>query len=305
MYMALPDFNSYKYILFVDASGDDGYKFGENRNDGSSFSFVVSCFVTEPKDLEYNKNILLEMKQALFIKPEQEIKSTALKRHKNADAAYKVFSKLKGFAYSLVADKKLIKEAKPDEANKYREITILAQNDLSGITHVFPMVSLFDAGLVTIQDNILIVIDNMKKREMESIRSILSDSIHNYDLIFRDSKDKDFTLIQIADILAGTVRDYYETSLPISSHNRYCGFCTRAAINMNSNRPYAKCKDKKFRKNYLPYISNKNFNIVISIHLYINPANLFGDHFVILPVEQMFLFTYIQCLIARQPIRVH
>lgn len=111
--MALPDFNNYKYILFVDASGDDGYKFGEKRNDGSSFSFVVSCFVTEPKNLEYNKNILLEMKQSLFIKPEQEIKSTALKRHKNADAAYEVFSKLKGFAYSLVADKNLLKKQDP------------------------------------------------------------------------------------------------------------------------------------------------------------------------------------------------
>lgn len=303
--MALPDFNSYKYIMFVDASGDDGYKFGKNRSDGSSFSFVVSCFVTEPKYLEYNNNILAEMKKTLFIKPEHEIKSTALKRHKNADAAYDVFSKLKGFAYSLVADKKLIKEVKPDGTNEYREITLIAQNDLSGITHVFPVVSLFDSELVTMQDKILIVIDNMKKREMESIKSILSDFDHNnYDLIFRDSKDKDFALIQIADILAGTIRDYYEESLPISSHNRYCGFCTRAAKNKNSNKIFAKCKDKKFRKNYLPYISNKKFNIVISIHLYTNPTSLFGEHFVILPVEQMLLFTYIQCLIAHQPIRV-
>lgn len=167
------------------------------------------------------------------------------------------------------------------------------------------MLSLFDSELVTMQDNILVVIDNMKKREMESIRSILSDfDCNNFDLIFRDSKDKDFTLIQIADILAGTIRDYYETSLPISSHNRYCGFCTKAANKMNSNKPFTKCKDKKFKKNYLPYISNKKFNIVISIHLYINCHNLFGDRFVILPVEQMFLFTYIQCLIARNPIRV-
>ncbi len=34
--MALPDFKKYKYIMFVDASGDDGYKFKNTSSDGSS-----------------------------------------------------------------------------------------------------------------------------------------------------------------------------------------------------------------------------------------------------------------------------
>lgn len=131
------------------------------------------------------------------------------------------------------------------------------------------MLSLFDSELVTMQDNILVVIDNMKKREMESIRSILSDfDCNNFDLIFRDSKDKDFTLIQIADILAGTIRDYYETSLPISSHNRYCGFCTKTANKMNSNRPFAKCKDKKFKKFIFPILVTKNSTLLF-LYIYI------------------------------------
>jgi len=46
-----------------------------------------------------------------------------------------------------------------------------------------------------------------------------------YDLIFRDSKDKNFPLIQIADIFAGTIRTYNENCLPLKAHNQYCKIC--------------------------------------------------------------------------------
>lgn len=301
--MALPDFNSYKYIVFVDASGDDGYKFGKNRNDGSSLSFVVSCFVTDPKDLEYNKSILLEMKHTLFIKPEQEIKSTALKRHRNAEAAYEILSRLRGFAYSLIADKRLIKDAQPDNNKEFGELTIIAQHFLSGITHLFPLYNLSE--IVQNQERILIVIDNMKKREMDSIRAFLYlEPPFLYDLSFRDSKDKDFSLIQIADIMAGTIRNYYENCLPVSAHNRFCGLCFMAAIKKKSNRIYAKCKDKKYHKQYLPYLKDKYFETVINLHRTHDGSQMTGDHFIILPVEQMVMFTYIECLILKRPIPV-
>ena len=45
------------------------------------------------------------------------------------------------------------------------------------------------------------------------------------DLIFRDSKDKNFPLIQIADIFAGTIRTYNENCLPLKAHNKYCKIC--------------------------------------------------------------------------------
>lgn len=298
--MAIPNFNNYKYIMFVDASGDDGYKFKATSSDGSSYSFVVSCFVTEPQNLEYNNQILMEMKRSLFIKPEQEIKSTALKRHRNANAAYTVMSKLKGFSYSLIADKKLIDKAVPSPENKFRELTLVAQQDLSGVTHVFPYLSLRTSSLITDNDKILIVIDNMKKREMDSIKSILSTSnLDNYDLIFRDSKDKNFSLIQIADIMAGTIRTYYESCLPLSTHNYYCFNCFSLVIRKRINNLITKCKDKKSHKLYAKYISDFKFNTVIKFHQHENTSIELGEHLIMLPVEQLTYFYYIKCLIFK------
>lgn len=298
--MALPDFNSYKYIMYVDASGDDGYTFKETSCDGSSFSFVVSCFVTTPQDLEYNKQILNEMKRSLFIKPEQEIKSTALKRHRNALSAYCIMTKLKGFAYSLIADKKLIRNTVFDPHNEFQELSILAQQDLSGVTHLFPYASLNSSKLITDDDNILIVVDNMKKREMDSIKSILATQhTGKYDLIFRDSKDKDFTLIQIADIMAGTIRTYYESCLPLSDHNYYCNQCFSAVKKGRTGSMIAKCTVKRNHKLFAQYISDPKFNTVVKFHQHQNTNIELGEHFVILPVEQMIFFSYIKCLIFK------
>ncbi|MFG6334825.1 MAG: DUF3800 domain-containing protein [Lachnospiraceae bacterium] len=298
--MTMPNFNSYKYIMFVDASGDDGYKFKKTSSEGSSYSFVVSCFVTEPQNLEYNNQILMEMKHSLFIKPEQEIKSTALKRHRNADAAYTVMSRLKGFAYSLIADKKLISEVTPSPESEFRELSLIAQRDISGITHTFPYLSLCSSRLVTENDKILIVIDNMKKREMDSIKSILStDNFNKYDLIFRDSKDKDFSLIQIADIMAGTIRTYYESCLPLSAHNYYCVSCFSSAKRGRRNNLLAKCTDKKSHKLYTKYISDYKFNTVIKFHQHEDTRIELAEHLIILPVEQLIYFTYIKCLIFK------
>ncbi len=296
--MAIPNFNNYKYIMFVNASGDDGYKFKATSSDGSSYSFVVSCFVTEPQNLEYNNQILMEMKRSLFIKPEQEIKSTALKRHRNANAAYTVMSKLKGFSYSLIADKKLIDKATPSPENEFRELTLVAQQDLSGVTHIFPYLSLCSSGLITDNDEILIVIDNMKKREMDSIKSILSTKdVNNYDLIFRDSKDKNFSLIQIADIMAGTIRTYYESCLPLSTHNYYCLSCFSLAKRNRINNLITKCKDKKGHRLYTKFISDFKFNTVIEFHQHENTTIELGEHLIMLLVEQLTYFYYIKCLI--------
>lgn len=82
----------------------------------------------------------------------------------------------------------------------------------------------------------------MKKREMDSIKSILSTSnLDNYDLIFRDSKDKNFSLIQIADIMAGSIRTYYESCLPLSTHNYYCFNCFSLVIRKRINNLITKC----------------------------------------------------------------
>ena len=294
--MALPDFGKYKYIMFVDASGDDGYKFKNSSNEGSSYSFVVSCFVTTPQELEHNKQILLNMKHAIFIKPEQEIKSTALKRHRNAQSVYFEMENLHGFAYSLVADKRLLQAAPENYKDEIEEMSFIAKHHLSGITHLFPFIALRNSNLLSKNDKVLIVIDNMKKREMDSIKNLLLEvPQEQYDLTFRDSKDKDFSLIQVADIFAGTIRNYYESCLPLKTHNQYCQACFSLIIKNKKGSMLKKCFDKKAKKLYLPYVSDTKFNTVVSFHKEKNSNRSFGRTFLILPANQLIYFFYIDC----------
>lgn len=194
----------------------------------------------------------------------------------------------------------MIDKAVPSPENKFRELTLVAQQDLSGVTHVFPYLSLRTSSLITDNDKILIVIDNMKKREMDSIKSILSTSnLDNYDLIFRDSKDKNFSLIQIADIMAGSIRTYYESCLPLSTHNYYCFNCFSLVIRKRINNLITKCKDKKSHKLYAKYISDFKFNTVIKFHQHENTSIELGEHLIMLPVEQLTYFYYIKCLIFK------
>lgn len=296
----LKDINNYKYIMFVDASGDDGYVFRETSDLGSSYSFVVSCFMTTPTDYAHNVNVLLSMKKAMFVKPEQEIKSTALRRSKYADKVYDELQNLKGICFSLIADKKLIHECRPLSDSDFYRLTQIAREDLSGVTHTFPYMSLNQSGLISDQDKVLIVIDNMKKREMDSIRNILESefSTKSYDLIFRDSKDKFFPLIQIADIMAGTIRNYYEHCLPLKPHNQYCKLCLHSKLHTNSRLVFSNqaCLKPRQKKLFAPYTAHKDFNAVMAFHQSGNET-AFGLHMVILPVDHMLYFTYIDCLI--------
>ena len=300
------DIIDYNYIMFVDASGDDGYKFKETSSDGSSYSFVVSCFVTTPEELEYNKSVLLNMKNALPIKPEQELKSTALKRHRNAESAYQCMKELHGFAYSLIADKRLLHNSPAQPKGISPALTIYARYDLSGTTHTFPYFSMTNSNIISPDDKVLIIIDNMKKREMESIRNRLSiEGTRDYDVIFRDSKDKDFPLIQIADIMAGTIRNYYENCLPLKTHNFMCKNCMQTA---NKRRKpiaitqIAFCKTKHGRKSFVPYITNRNFNIVLYFHQLEKSKSPLGEHLLILPADQLYSFFYLQCLVLQKNI---
>lgn len=292
------DLSQYKYIMFVDASGDDGYVFKQTSSEGSSFSFVVSCFMTTPEDYEFNKSVLLDMKHAMLVKPEQEIKSTALRRNRNSEKVYNELKRLKGIAFSMIADKRLIQECRPIPDKDFYRLTQIAHDDLSGITHAFPYISLNVSGMISNYDKVLIVIDNMKKREMDSIKNILQSefSTDNYDLIFRDSKDKNFPLIQIADIMAGTIRNYYENCLPLGNHNRYCKLCVHTTSG-SLTKLKQMCKSPKGKKMFFPFITDNKFNTILAFHQSPDSGDNMGKHLVIIPVEQMLYFMYISCLI--------
>ena len=220
------DIFDYEKILFVDASGDDGFSFRETSGNGSSFTFVVSCLAIEPEDFDHNCNVLNQMKDALHLPRTSELKSTTLRRHRFSRDAYKVLENVKGDVFSLVTFKKELQNS----TNPYeRELCDSSSKILSGLVHSFPTYALTETKLLQEGARVLIVIDHLKQAEAEAIENTYNilkiyERI-NCDIIYRDSKSEKFPLIQLADALCGSVRNYFEKTLSPLDIQQYCKAC--------------------------------------------------------------------------------
>lgn len=97
------------------------------------------------------------------------------------------------------------------EKECYFEYCDVKSKKLSGLTQSFPYYAIHRTKYFKPTDKILIVMDNMKKTEMSIVEEFLSEyqidlnTSHTCDLIFRDSQHSRYSLIQIADIIAGTL----------------------------------------------------------------------------------------------------
>jgi len=63
--------------VYVDASGDNGFKF----DSGSTVCYCVAIFASKTVDNQYNKEILKEIKKVLHCRDKDEIKYSTLRRH--------------------------------------------------------------------------------------------------------------------------------------------------------------------------------------------------------------------------------
>lgn len=290
IYMKDKDIDIYSYdkIVFVDASGDDGFSFGETSGDGSSFTFVVSCLVVNPEDFNYNCDILNKMKDALHISHEKELKSTTLKRHRFSQDAYAELAKIKGDVFSFIAFKKALQKSKdPSE----QELCDTSTKELSGLIHSFPIFALTRTGILPENARVLTVIDHLKKSEVESIAK----SFKKFDIpdlidcetIYRDSKSEKFPLIQLADAICGTIRNYFEKTLNSIPIQKYCQIC---------NRQKAMCARGPALKAWKSINFNNSERIVLSLH----KNRLAGNDIMIvsittLPFSFYFRYRYIDC----------
>lgn len=286
----------YDYIAYVDASGDDGYKFMPNGQ-GSSRCYAVAMFVVKKEDIEYNIKILDEIKGLVGCKPEHEVKYTTLRRNKKSIEIHDIVSKLRGTLVSWIAFKESITD--PiflDVKNK-----VLPQ-----FCHVFPINSVNNVLKDEIGTNILIAVDVMKKVEMDGVKHLVEDTfnnnkstnenhINNYNIKFKDSKDKDFQLIQIADILSGIIRTSFE-SWPLE-HEIWtrCKTCNSL---IHTKKAKLLCK----YKNKGTHLENSN-NLFKIIPLFLkeetyNRVVLYGIS--PFPVEFANKITFIDCLLNKE-----
>ena len=277
-------FEDYDYIIYTDASGDDGIKFKAKSSDGSSFTFVASCFVVRPKDIDHNISVLNSMKKELQLRNEQELKSTTLKRHRFSQNAYSHISEFKGFAFSCVAFKKALLDDAPD-------LMTSETKELSGLTQSFPYYVLGTATGFSPNDKVLIVMDMMKKSEMDVIKSNLlefsaSDEISsNYTLIFRDSKALGYELIQVADVICGTLRTYFESELELDRLKRLCFTCEH----------FSRCNTKQNRKFRNEKTIEKKYSDILLLHTHPEEKIILFHHLVTLPMKPSRYYKYIDC----------
>ena len=220
------DIFNYDKLIFIDASGDDGFVFDRKDGNNSSSTFLVSAFITTPDEFEHNRFILNAMKEELHLSNDKELKSTTLKRHRFADKAYSHISNLRGSVFSIVAFKK---EMMKREDTFHQHLVENSQKQLSGLIHSFPYYAFHKNNMISDGEKVLLVIDHMKATEEVSITNRLenyySDITGEYELIFADSNSQKFPLIQIADVICGTMRDYFEKESDSSYFKAFCPNC--------------------------------------------------------------------------------
>ena len=204
------DINDYEYICYVDGSGNDGNKF-DNPNGGSSDCFSVAYFLMKPIDSAHNAGIIEQCKRLMNVNKNSELKYKTIRRHKNKDAIIRLLRDLRGAAGSMTFFKRLLVNDPIINNLKAKSLTIA--------THAIIIHRMFAErpGI-----RILAVVDRMKSVEMKGVESL---NMFQNQLIFRDSNDTAFPFLQIADIMAGITREFFEGSQTSVDHKFYSGRC--------------------------------------------------------------------------------
>lgn len=219
--------NTEKYNAYVDASGDNGFKF----NKDSSICYSVAVFICKESDEPWNKDVLYNIKKLLGVKPTDEIKYSRVRRHKYSSESHKLISEVRGTLISWISFKRKL------DPSKF----------FTSVIHTFPIEKV--PQVVGTNHVGTIYIDRMKMpeemgvhylTELETATTIETDNGTvriGQKVKFEDSKK--IKLIQLADFYAGAIRYFFEEydkrtiklpcnnciSLRIKSKNKKLNLC--------------------------------------------------------------------------------
>ena len=215
------------YLMYIDASGDDGYKFGE----GSSDCYVASAFLMLESDKDHNLGILASIKKLMGAKNTDEVKYSKLRRHPRRDEIHNLLRDTKGWLYSQVIFKK-----------NYPMST------MGAVSHTLAILSIREHFESFADVHVDMVIDRMKKPEEDGVSYLLGNhellnDFPSHTLLFRDSKAKNFELIQLADVFSGLTRCYFEHVEEYPSAKSLINLC-HLCLDKKKIRPYTKARHK-------------------------------------------------------------
>ena len=266
------DIGNYDYAMYTDAFGDDGLKF---HNTGTSIVYATASFVTRTDKIEHNKLALLEIKKILNGKPQDEIKSRSIIKHKRFDDVCEILKSLDGFIVAYVIMKERMLSYKPNSDNGAYKLLSGNIRNFTGYCHssiltripgLFP-----DAKFVAI-------IDNMKKDEMDAAARFthLLAKDHNVDVKFADSKSADHSLLQVADLFAGMIGRMFTSYLSTKGYSiTPCITCIHKKL--RRSRPV--CRGNPFK---LAYPHFRYFHVIRN-KLYPDGSDTFYDQMGLYP----------------------
>ena len=281
---------NYGHIMYVDASGDDGFKFESD----SSSCYAAAALLVAQEDIQHNLDILNQIKHIIGCKPTDEVKYSKIRRHRNGGQALALLRDIKGsLSCYVIFKKELTADERPNPGTK----------TLSVVCHLMALRSL-DFHTFRDGERVLIAIDRMKHTEESPLEAqmkfgVLSDlkkPDRNFvtETIFRDSKDANFLLIQIADLLCGTLREHfeqYETNADMLYFSTTCPQCTQILrLKKKNARPL--CKKGKSRAAKI--IDSKNLRNII--HLFpVTHSLTMSDYFFVKPTKMATQNFYMFC----------
>lgn len=284
------DPNNYDFIMYVDASGDDGFQFDKD----STICYAAAALLVKREDIEHNLDILKGIKKIVGCKETDEVKYSKVRRHRRSREAMELLSNTKGRMSCYVVFKK---ELAP------HQIPAKGSKSLSVDCHLMSLRSL-DSYNFGNNEKILIAIDRMKHTEEDPIArqmrsGIFSDAQHperNFtsETIFRDSKDANFLLIQIADLLAGAIREHfeqYETNPDMLYFKGVCPKCEQLR-QLKRGKSRGLCKHGRSRAANLLHSKNLHY-----IYHLIPEVNMFHmvRYFFVWPSKMMDQHFYLIC----------
>ncbi len=281
---------NFDYIMFVDASGDDGFKFDK----GSSTCYSAAAFLVKQEDIPADVDVLRQIKDIVGCDEKDEIKYSRIRRNRHGAQALRLMRKLHGYmSFDVIFKKEFRPEDVPGRNNK----------GMSSICHAMALRALDSFDFID-GKNVLIVIDRMKYTEEALLQYLVAENAINgkgfqehsfsFKIIFRDSKDSNFLLLQIADLLCGTVREHfeqYETNEDMIYFKSICPLCNRIRLIKGPGSRHV-CKNGKSRA--VRIVHSKNLHNVMHLIPSFTPPKAF-QYFFMDPKHMMYEHLYFVC----------
>ena len=282
---------NFDYVMYVDASGDDGFKFDHD----SSICYAASALLVKQEDIQHNLNILSQIKKIVGCKETDEIKYSKIRRHRRGSEALTLLKGIKGnMSCYIIFKKELPTEERPSHGSK----------EISVVCHLMALRSL-DYYTFSDGEKVLIAIDRMKHTEEVPIETYMKSHPLNqktkkprnfsFETVFRDSKDKSFLLIQIADLLCGTVREHfeqYESNTDMLNFRSFCPKCCQLQRIKGTKSTHNLCRNGRSR--YKRIIHSKNLHNIFHLIPEQNSIDIL-DYFFMRPTKMMDQNFYLIC----------